>query len=99
MNDAPKNEKKETAIVTVLGQDRTGIVASVAAILAEGGANIEDISQSILTNIFTMTIIVTLDESVMSFMQLQENLLTNGEKLGVQINLQRADVFRYMHRI
>lgn len=88
-----------TAIVTVLGEDRTGIVASVSEILAEGGANIDDINQSILTGIFTMTILVTLHEDVMSFTQLQENLNACAEKLGVQINLQKSDVFRYMHRI
>lgn len=88
-----------TAVVTVLGEDRTGIVASVSKILAEGGANIDDINQSILTGIFTMTIIVTLHEEVMPFVQLQENLNTCAEELGVQINLQKSDVFRYMHRI
>lgn len=90
---------KNTAIVTVLGEDRSGIVAAVSSLLAEAGANIDDISQSILTGIFTMTILVTLDESVMSFGDLQEKLNACGEKLGVQINLQKSDVFRYMHRI
>ena len=89
----------DTAIVTVLGEDRTGIVANVSRILAEAGANIDDISQSILTGIFTMTILVTLHDEVMPFVELQEKLRACGEELGVQINLQKSDVFRYMHRI
>lgn len=89
----------DTAIVTVLGIDQKGIVASVASVLSEGGANIEDIHQSILTNMFTMTLIVTLHEDIKPFADLQEELNACGEKLSVQINLQKSDVFRYMHRI
>lgn len=90
---------KNTAIVTVLGEDHSGIVASVSQILAQAGANIDDISQSILTGIFTMTILVTLNEDVMKFADLQERLDECARELGVQINLQKSDVFRYMHRI
>lgn len=90
---------KDTAVVTVLGLDHTGIIAAVANTLAKGGANIEDISQSILSNIFTMTLIVTIDDSVQSFLELQEELAKVAKELNVQINLQKVDVFTYMHRI
>lgn len=87
------------AIVSVLGQDRVGIVAEVATILAESNANIEDIRQSILDGIFSMTMLVTLDESATSFDVVQSRLTEASKTLGVQIQIQRTDVFKMMHRI
>jgi ACT domain-containing protein len=87
------------AIVSVLGDDRVGIVAAVATTLAEAGANIEDIRQSIVGGIFSMTMLTTIDEDVTAFDDVQRMLTGVGDKLGVQVTLQREDVFRYMHRI
>ena len=88
-----------SAVVTVLGADRVGIVAEVSRALAEGNANIEDIRQSILEGIFSMTMMVTVNEDATPFEELQASLRESSEKLGVQIHLQRLDVFTYMHRI
>lgn len=90
---------KPRAILTVLGADRTGIVAAIATALAEAGVNIEDIRQTILDGVFTMTMLVTLDESCLDFAAVQSRLAEAGTALGVQVTLQREDLFRYMHRI
>ncbi len=87
------------AIVSVLGEDRVGIVAAVASTLAESSSNIEDIRQSIIGGIFSMTMLVTIDEESTPFDEVQAALTKVGEGLGVQITLQREDVFRYMHRV
>jgi ACT domain-containing protein len=87
------------AILSVLGEDRVGIVANVSRVLAESHANIEDIRQSIIGGIFSMTMLVTVDEDQSSFEALQEHLSAVAEELGLQITLQREDVFRFMHRI
>lgn len=86
------------AIITVLGSDCPGIVAAVSGSLAEREANILDISQTILQGIFTMTMLVELGESV-EFSELKGKLDDLSESLGVQITLQREDVFRYMYRL
>lgn len=86
------------AIITVLGSDCSGIVAAVSGALAEREANILDISQTILQGIFTMTMLVELGESV-EFSELKGKLDDLSESLGVQITLQREDVFRYMYRL
>lgn len=90
---------KNQAIVSVLGADRTGIVAGVASALAEANANIEDIRQSILDGVFSMTMVVTLSESETAFEDTQQLLNKVSADLGVQVNLIRAEVFRMMHRI
>lgn len=87
------------AVLSVLGQDRSGIVATVATTLAESGANIDDISQTILDGIFSMTMLVTLDEDHTSFEEVQNKLGLDAEKLQMQITLQREDVFRYMYEV
>ncbi|MCI7504773.1 MAG: ACT domain-containing protein [Coriobacteriaceae bacterium] len=86
-------------VISVLGKDRSGIVAAVATTLAECKANIDDISQTLLDDIFSMTMLVTLDTETAGFNEVQEKLAADGEQLGVQITLQRQDVFDYMYKI
>ena len=90
---------KTRIVVTVLGADHCGIVAAVAGALSECNANIVDISQTILSGIFTMTMLVDLDETKTTFDTLRDTLLSLSEQLDVQIQVQREDVFRFMHRI
>jgi ACT domain-containing protein len=86
-------------VVTVLGADRSGIVAAVATKLSHNNGNIVDISQTILDGIFTMTMLVDLDETRTSFDTLRSDIVSLNDELGVQIQVQREDVFRFMHRI
>jgi ACT domain-containing protein len=91
---------KTPAILSVLGEDRVGIVARVSKVLAESQANIEDIRQTIIGGIFSMTMLVTVDEDATPFDEVQRRLEQAAEDLGgLQVTLQREDVFRYMHRI
>ena len=86
-------------VISVLGRDATGIVAEVAVELRECGVNIDDISQTLLGEIFSMTMIVTLNTDVADFNTAQERLAAAGERIGVQITLQREDVFQFMYKI
>ena len=86
-------------VLSVLGKDITGIVARVATTLAESGANIVDISQTLLDGIFSMTMIVDLDEKRAGFNEVQERLDVVADALGVQIKLQREDLFLSMYKI
>lgn len=86
-------------VISVLGKDRSGIVAGVSGVLAEKGANIDDISQTILDDIFSMTMLVRLDPAVADFNTVQTALEKVAEDLGVQIILQREDLFQFMYKI
>jgi len=90
---------KTRAILSVLGEDRVGIVAAVSKALAENAANIEDIRQTIISGVFSMTMLVTVDEDVTPFGEVQAALDSVATDLNVQITLQREDVFRAMHRV
>lgn len=90
---------KGRAIITVLGSDRPGIVAAVAGAISDHDANILDISQTILQGIFSMTMLVQLAEQGVAFAELQSALSALAESLGVQITMQREEVFRFMYRL
>ncbi len=90
---------KIKAVLSVLGRDRKGVVATVATTLYECGANIDDISQTILEEIFSMTMLITIDEDACGFNALQESLAKDSENLGMQIVLQRTDVFDFMYKV
>ena len=90
-------EKKNTAVVTVVGNDTVGIIARVSAVLAQHEANILDISQTVLSGMFNMIMIV--DISLSGFAQLSDALVALGNDLGLQIRIQRSEIFDAMHRI
>jgi ACT domain-containing protein len=87
------------AVLSVLGKDTKGIVARVANTLTECGANIDDIDQTILQDMFSMTMLVTLDEDICDFNNTQERLAADGKDLGLQVKLQRQDVFDFMYKV
>jgi len=89
----------QRAVVTVLGVDRIGIVAAIATVLAEHGGNIEDIRMATMGELFTMIALVNLDRLRGEFAGLQAALGTKGSELGVQVALQRREIFDAMHRI
>ncbi len=86
-------------VVTALGKDRSRIVATIATTLADCGANIDDIQQNVLNDIFSMTMLVTLDEDVATFNEVQERLARDGETLNLQVVIQREDVFEFMYNV
>ncbi len=90
-------DKKNTAVVTVLGNDRTGIIAAVSAILTEKNANILDIAQTVLTDVFNMVMMV--DISKADFGDIADALKELEAKINVQILIQRMEIFDAMHRI
>ena len=87
------------AIVTVLGKDQVGIIAAVCTLLAENNVNVLDISQTILREFFTMTMLVDLSGSKLPFTVLSTLLENEGAKRGLAIKIQREDIFNAMHKI
>lgn len=86
-------------VISVLGNDQSGIVAAVANVLADCKANIDDISQTLLGDLFSMTMLVTLSEADADFNTVQEQLAAVGQRMGLQITIQRQDVFDYMYKV
>ena len=86
------------AIVSVIGKDKSGIIAKVSTALAENGVNIEDISQTIVQGNFTMIMVCELGDKI-SVAALSEIMNKTGVETGVTIRVQHEDIFNAMHTL
>ena len=87
------------AIVTVVGQDRVGIIAAICSRLADHNVNILDISQTILQGSFTMVMAVDLGAAAAPFGELSASLAELGKEMGLSIRIQREEIFNAMHTV
>ncbi len=87
------------AVVTVTGKDKKGIIAKVSAFLSEKGANIEDISQTILGEYFAMIMIVDLSSSQQDLTTLAVECAELGKQIGMAVYMQHEDIFNAMHSV
>ena len=87
------------AIVTVVGKDQVGIIASVCAHLASYNINVLDISQTVMQGYFTMMMVVDVSGSNVPVAQLAQQLEEKGREMNLSIRLQREDIFEAMHRV
>ena len=82
------------AVVTVVGKDKTGIIARVSGLFYEKNINILDISQKLMQNLFTMIALVDMDKSELDLSLLTEELEKVGEELNVAIRVLPEDMFK-----
>lgn len=87
------------AVLSVMGIDKTGIIAKTSGFLYDNNINILDINQTIVRNIFTMVMMVDLSGSKLEFSDLVGELNKIGGEMGVEIRIQHEDIFKSMHRI
>lgn len=87
------------AVVSVMGIDRTGIIAKVSGCLFNHGVNILDINQTIMQNIFTMVMLVEFKDDSTEYNTVMNELDVIGKEIGVDIRMQHEDIFNSMHRI
>lgn len=87
------------AIVTVSGKDTTGIIAAVCTLLSENDVNILDISQTVMEEFFTMTMLVETEKAKKGVAEIAADLEELGKKMGLVIHTQREDIFTLMHRV
>ena len=87
------------AIVTVVGKDRIGIIASVCTLLAHYQVNILDISQTVMQEYFTMMMVVDVTSCNVPLAELCKAMDAKGQEMGLSIRVQREDIFEAMHRV
>lgn len=87
------------AIITVVGKDKVGIISGVCNYLSNASINVLDISQTIVDAYFNMLMIVDLSQCDLPFDALTHGLDNLAQELGVNITMQREDIFTSMHRI
>ena len=87
------------AIVTVVGKDAVGIIASVCIQLASYNVNVLDISQTVMQGYFTMMMAVDVSGCQVPITELARAMEEKGKEMGLSIRLQREDIFEAMHRV
>ena len=90
---------KNTAVITVLGKDRVGIIAGISNLLAQYSININDISQTIMDDVFTMIMMVDLMDVKIEESDIVDKLKEFGSENGLSVTIQHTDLFNAMHRI
>ena len=87
------------AVVTVVGHDSKGIIAKVSTKCAEVGANITEISQSVLKEYFAMIMVIDIDGISMQFTDFVDVMRKLGEENNLDIRTMHEDIFNSMHKI
>ena len=87
------------AIITVVGKDTVGILSEVATLCANYNVNVEDVTQSILQDMFAMIMLVDISKLNGSFTDFAGDLKKLGEDLGLVIHAMHEDLFNSMHRV
>ena len=85
------------AVITVIGKDKVGIIARVSALLSENGINILDISQTIMQDMFTMIMLVDMQDKKVS--DISEKIKEIERDMELSIHIQNEDIFNLMHRV
>ena len=86
-------------VLTVIGQDKVGIIAGVSNTLAECNINIININQNIMQGFFNMVLIGDMSEATVSLQEAKDKVHALGERIGVEIRMQSEDIFKAMHRV
>ena len=87
------------AVITVVGHDSKGIIAKVSTKCAELGANIVEISQSVLKEYFAMIMVVDIQDITIPFTDMVDVMQKLGEENGLDIRAMHENIFNSMHRI
>ncbi len=87
------------AVISVVGRDRVGILAKVSQACSECNANIIDVTQSVLQDMFDMMMLVDISDMRVEFQTLKKTMDDLGEEIGMAIHVMHEDIFNSMHRI
>ena len=93
-----KNER-QVCIVTVTGEDRVGIIARLANMMADSQINIVDVNQKIMEDYFVMTMAIDVKDSKLEISEIREELEKIAKDMSLNITLQDEKIFKVMHRI
>lgn len=94
-----ESNENNQIIITVTGKDKVGIVSAISNSLAEHKVNIEDIKQTIMQDNFVMIMLCNIEKMEVSFKEFKDNILRLSTELGMEIWVQKKEIFDKMHTI
>ena len=87
------------AVLSVVGKDTVGILASVSGKCAEFKANVIDVSQTVIDNYFAMFMIINIDSLTIEFNDFVDVLTSVGKEKALDIHVMHEDIFNLLHKI
>lgn len=87
------------AVVAVIGKDTVGILAKISTICAEYNANVMDVTQTIMQDMFAMTMLIDISKCSSEYGVLAEQLKKAGEEMNLQVHVMHEDIFNSMHKV
>lgn len=87
------------SVITVTGKDTVGIIAGVSALCAKHGANITEITQSVLSEYFAMIMLADIDHLDVPFAEFAEELTRMGKEKALDVRAMHEDIFNTMHHV
>ena len=87
------------AIVSVFAKDRIGIIADVCVLLRDMRVNVLDLNQTVMDGVFTMVMLVDTATADIPFEEIRRTLDESGAALGLDVRIQREDIFNAMHQV
>lgn len=87
------------AVLSVVGKDAVGILASVSSKCAEYKANVIDVSQTVINEYFAMFMFINIDQLTIEFNDFVDELIQLGKSRGLEIHVMHEDIFNLMHKI
>ena len=87
------------AVVAVIGKDTVGILAKVSGICAEHNANVMDVTQTIMQDLFAMTMMIEISKLNIDYIDFADKLTKAGSEMGLQVHVMHEDIFNAMHTI
>jgi ACT domain-containing protein len=87
------------AVITVIGKDNVGILAKVSGVCADLNANVTEVTQSVLSDMFAMIMLADISRMNSDFSVLSDTMTELGSKLGLVIHTMHEDIFTAMHSI
>lgn len=86
-------------VLTIVGEDKVGIIAKVSNALADMNINIININQNIMQGFFNMVLIADMTNANVPLAAARDKMAALGVEIGVEIRLQSEEIFTAMHRI
>ena len=87
------------AVLTVIGKDTVGILAKVSAVCARHSANITEVTQSVLQDMFAMIMMIDIQNLKVPFADFSDEMSELGKSMNLSIHVMHEDIFNSMHRI
>ena len=87
------------AVVTTTGKNQRGIVAKIAQAIADAGGDIVDISQTLVSDYFTMIIIVDIGSLSVSFAEFKAKLERTVATAGAECLVMHEDIVNALQRV